>query len=540
MDSVPSGNLPIYEMLFSFFKKEEVSFHMPGHSRGKSFSSEFFENFPSLDTTELESTDDLNNPTGPVKKAMALAKDAFGSEKTFFVTTGSTTALHAALLSCTAQGDKIIVFRDAHKSIVNACCLYNLKVIFTSSITFANVLKNHPDAACAVITRPDYYGICHDISEIIKDLHTLSIPVIVDEAHGTHLHFCPELFPPDALSLGADIVVQSAHKTTPALTPGSFLHVNSSFRAKDPRDVVHRDIQYNISRVSTSSPSFLITASLDYARYYLSEFGNIKYKELFKNILLFYLALSLEVKDSLPSHIVRFLEKPSVNNRTFDFTRISLFTKYLPISPSELASELAKRGIFIEFFDVEKIVLICKPDTTLDDLMLLAKHLNEISKNSLMHFYFNKDIEKVRRPDDFDKTDNSEDFDEFNNSEDFKKIEYELEMHKLCWHCFAEDLKDFHNHPPEIVYDFGKIESDLRKANSYTYVPLEKAEGRISADCLVPYPPGIPLIFPGDEITEYILDYLHDLMKYNITVNGVVAGNELSLTDTTKYIKVFV
>jgi arginine/lysine/ornithine decarboxylase len=497
MDSVPAGNLPIYEMLFSFYKKEEVSFHMPGHSRGKSFSNEFFKNFSSMDTTELEYTDDLNNPSGHVKEAMDLAKEAFGSEKTFFVTTGSTTALHAALLSCAVPGSKVIVFRDAHKSIVNACCLYNLKVVFANSMTISDVIKNHPDASCAVITRPDYYGICNDISKIIEDLHKLSIPVIVDEAHGTHLHFCTELLPPDALSLGADIVIQSAHKTTPALTPGSFLHVSSSFRAKTPRDMVHRDIQFNISRITTSSPSFLIAASLDYARYYLSEFGNIKYKELFKNISLFYQALSPGLKNSLPSHIVKFLSNPSGNNRMFDFTRISLLTTFVPLTPYELSSELSERGIFVEFFDMEKIVLICKPDNTLDDFMSLAKHLNEIEV-----LYGNTPGKQLKG-----------------------------------------DLSFYLESPDDKVRDFGKIENILRKNNSYTYVPYQEADGKISADCLIPYPPGIPLIFPGDKIDGNIISHLNELLECNITINGILDGNDIGLAGSKldkKYIKVFI
>jgi len=521
MDSIPSGNLPILEMLCSTYEKEIVSFHMPGHNRGKSFSPVFLNNLPNLDTTELNSTDDINNPSGPVKNAMELAKEAFGSEKTFFVTTGSTTALYAALISCAAPGDKIIVSRDAHKSIVNACSLYNFKAVFACTNNFNSVLDNHPDAVCAIITRPDYYGICHDISEIIKRFHRFSKPVIVDEAHGTHLHFCPGLLPPDALSLGADIVVQSAHKTSPALTPGSFLHVSSNFRAKEPREIVLRDVQSNISRVTTSSPSFLIAASLDYARYYLSKFGDIKIRELHKNILLFYMALPPALKESLPQHIVEFLENPSENNRNFDFTRISLFTTRAPITPSELSSELSARGVYIEFFDLEKIVLICKPDNTLDDFMILAKHLNEIEEKYFLKYLSYKDKEKENLA----------------SSQDLNReiISNNIKSRRLMRSLYSNfELCD------EKVRDFGEIETMLRKSNSCIYVPLNETAGKICAECLIPYPPGIPLTFPGDKINEDLIDHILELIENNLTVNGVVDGREISLDDNKKYIKVFI
>ena len=127
---IPLDRTPIIKMLSSYLRKEAVSFHMPGHTNGKSFSKWLHENALSIDTTELDSTDDLNHPGMVVKEACSLAAKAFGAKETFFITTGSTTAVYAAFLSVTAPKDEVIVFRNVHKSVLNACEMFDLEPSF--------------------------------------------------------------------------------------------------------------------------------------------------------------------------------------------------------------------------------------------------------------------------------------------------------------------------------------------------------------------------------------------------------------------------
>jgi len=282
------NELPLWEMLKSHSDKEKVSFHMPGHNRAKGFLNIFETNLLAFDTTELPSTDDINNPNNSVLKSNQLASQAFGSAYTFFITTGSTIAIHAAILAFTNHNDKIIVFENTHKSVMNACIMYGLKMVITNEILFSKTLLQNNDAVLVLATCPDYYGKSYNLSSIAEQTHLAKKVLIVDEAHGTHFAFCPDLFPKTALLQGADIVIQSAHKTAPVLTQGAFLHISKNLHKSFINSNSNYDmieiIQSSISMVTTSSPSFLIAATLDYARMYLENFGEEKYKILFENI----------------------------------------------------------------------------------------------------------------------------------------------------------------------------------------------------------------------------------------------------------------
>lgn len=499
------GDLPVMEMLVSHINQEQASFHMPGHCRGKSFSSEFIKNLPYIDTTELKTTYDLNNPSGPVKQAMELAREAFGSLFTFFMTSGSTSSVYAALISCASANDKIIVFRNAHKSVINACRLFNFRAVFVSEKTYKDALFENSDAKCVIITRPDYYGNCPDISDIISEFQSHSIPVIVDEAHGTHLKFCPGLFPSDALSMGADFVIHSAHKTVPALTPGSFLHIGRNFKKNISRAVLFEEIQSNISRVTTSSPSYPIAASLDYARFYLSVSGSEKYRQLYENIGSFFLALKPQFKRSFPQKFINFISDSSRFTMDFDFSRIVLNTDLLPLSSFELYNELYSAGIIPEFFDLNCIVFICKPENSPKDFILLANSLNSIyDKYSFESKYKNSDI----------------------NLTNIQRAE--LKTHLLSIFEF----------PDKKVRDFGRIETLIRQNALYEFIPLDESLSRISAESIIPYPPGIPLILPGDEINSHTVNLINRLLEGNLNVNGVFKGFDINLPDNGYYIKV--
>lgn len=542
---IPVSDTPVIEMLLNCYNSEKVSFHMPGHTRGICFSglhngdsgvstgnaetsavspesaagksglAAVCFDFLTLDTTEFELTDDINNPTGPVKKAQVLAAKAFDAFSTFFVTAGSTIAIHAALLSTTKPGDKIIVFRNAHKSVINACIMYGLKLVYTSQDNLSETLAAHNDAVLVFLTRPDYYGRCLDIAKIADAVHREDKLLIVDEAHGTHFHFCPSLLPESAITAGGDIVVQSAHKTSPALTQGAFLHVTHTLvnSGRFPRSDIEAALQESLSMVTTSSPSFLIAASLDFARAYLSKFGERKTYELFDNIRHFYTLLSDNWRNCLSEEYRDLLnhgneyrvlsnhgneyrvlanhedENHPLPNQgkvlssksiSVDLFRIVLNLKNMPLSTNRVCSELAANGIYVEFHDALDIVLICKFGNTPEDFARLAGVLNKMDQDANGHY---------------------------------KEVMIEKSLPVLIDNYYRDYSKE--------VYDFSIVRNSLGNVEE---VPIENCAGRVLYSGITPYPPGVPLILPGETISFEAQQILIDMMKCDMNVNGLVVS----------------
>ncbi|MDR3120861.1 MAG: hypothetical protein LBU58_05960, partial [Clostridiales bacterium] len=232
-------------------------FHMPGHKLGRGFLPPgVFSDPARFDLTELDETDDLHNPRGPLQKAQELAAEAFGAGRTWFLVNGSSGGVHAMILANCAPGQKLLIARDFHISAYHAMCLAGVRPVYlfpgarrvgepgksgaaevfgtadafgafgtlTPSAAEA-ALAEHPDAAALYLTRPGYYGSVCDLESIVRIAHSRGVPVLVDEAHGAHLSFSPRL-PVGALEAGADFCVQSAHKTLPAFTQCAYVHAS--------------------------------------------------------------------------------------------------------------------------------------------------------------------------------------------------------------------------------------------------------------------------------------------------------------------------
>ena len=267
-------NRPLVRQLVKLAESNPVSFHVPGHKNG-SFSElpEKIRTALAYDFTELEGLDDLHEPEGVIKEAERKLSDLYSSEKSFFLVNGSTVGNLAMVYATCRQGDTVIVQRNAHKSIFNAIELTGARPVFISpewdeytktagSVTANQVsraLVKYPKAKAVILTYPTYYGVAgEELMDSIKRCHELDIPVLVDEAHGAHF-VIGKPFPRSALELGADVVVHSAHKTLPAMTMASFLHIKSEL-------VSSERIAHYLQMLQSSSPSYLLMASLDDAR----------------------------------------------------------------------------------------------------------------------------------------------------------------------------------------------------------------------------------------------------------------------------------
>lgn len=270
---------PLYKKLVTFTTNKPVSFHVPGHKNGTVFpkhASNLFESILSIDLTELAGLDDLHAPDGVIKDAETLAAEYFGANHTFFLVGGSTVGNLAMILSVCGQGDKMIVQRNCHKSVMNGLELAGAHPIFVAPQydetvnrytnptiqSMKQTIDDHSDAKGIILTYPDYFGKVFDIAAVIEYAHRKNIPVLVDEAHGVHFSL-EGPFPASALDLGADMVVQSAHKMAPSMTMGSYLHIKTSLISK-------QQVSHFLQMLQSSSPSYPIMASLDIARAFLA------------------------------------------------------------------------------------------------------------------------------------------------------------------------------------------------------------------------------------------------------------------------------
>lgn len=298
---------PLVEALEKFHNKRSVSFHVPGHKNG------LLSNLPNVlketmryDLTELSGLDDYHHPEEAIKEAEQLLSETYKTQKSYFLVNGTTVGNLAMIYATCQFGEQIIVQRNAHKSIFHAIELVGAEPIFvapewderTKTASYVSLevidkaIQQYPMAKAVVLTYPSYYGVASsNLHHIIDLCHMNNIPVLVDEAHGAHFRV-NKGFPKSALMCGADVVVQSAHKTLPALTMGSFLHFNSKL-------VKLNKINQYLRMLQSSSPSYLLLASLDDARSYVERYNEIDYKHFIDRRKLFMDALqtisSLEI-----------------------------------------------------------------------------------------------------------------------------------------------------------------------------------------------------------------------------------------------------
>ena len=272
---------PIVEALIKFQRQKTISFHVPGHKNGQlsGLPKEIQEALP-YDLTELSGLDDLHYPEGIIQEAQLLLSSAYGSDKSYFLVNGSTVGNLVMIQSVCEEGSTVIVQRNSHKSIFHGLELAKVRPVYVSpewdsdSMTTTGVsvetikeaISSYPYAKAVVLTHPNYYGmIGQDLEEIIAMCHQSGIAVLIDEAHGAHFKVGGP-FPTSSLQLGADAVVQSAHKTLPAMTMGSYLHVSSDL--VDPQK-----IEKYLRMLQSSSPSYLLMASLDDARAFVESYS---------------------------------------------------------------------------------------------------------------------------------------------------------------------------------------------------------------------------------------------------------------------------
>ncbi len=282
----------INDYLEAYSKEDWYPWHMPGHKRQDVFKNDFWQALFQRDFTEAKNLDDMHEPELFMKDSMRQMQAYYGTIKTYMMVNGATGGILAALYACAPEHSTVLAARNCHKSVCHAVSLLNLEPEYIlpdeipgtrilGDITPEQTKKTLEKLAAAgrlpsvmILTSPTYEGVISDIGGILQVLKPYNIPLIVDEAHGAHLPFMGENYAKSAVTLGADIVIQSTHKTLPALTQTALLHVNRS-------DLVSRVERY-LQVFQTSSPSYLFIQSIEkavaYAASHTSEFENYRKK----------------------------------------------------------------------------------------------------------------------------------------------------------------------------------------------------------------------------------------------------------------------
>ncbi|MCT8977267.1 aminotransferase class I/II-fold pyridoxal phosphate-dependent enzyme [Clostridium sp. CX1] len=473
MYKLDQNETPLFDALMEYVNRETIPFHVPGHKKGIGIDEEF-KNFIGqnpfkIDVTVFKLVDSLHHPTGPIKKAQKLAADAYGSDAAFFSIHGTSGAIQAMIMSVVSAGDKIIIPRNVHKSVTAGIILSGAIPVYMQPALDKNVgiahgvtpetvertLKENPDAKAVLVINPTYYGVATDLKKIADIVHSYDIPLIVDEAHGPHLGFNDKL-PISAMEAGADICAQSTHKIIGALTQCSLLQVRSE------RVDINR-VQQILSLLQTTSPSYILMASLDCARRQIALNGE---ELLDKTIELANYARS-EI-NKIPGFYC-FGEEILGNEGVYalDPTKITITCRDLGITGYDLDMILSsKYHIQMELSDLYNVLAVGSFGDTKESIDALLVALKEISEE-----YYGND----------------------NKKSDFIDMPAIPKLLKLPREAFN---------------------------STKTRVALKDSIGEVSAEFLMAYPPGIPVLCPGEEITQEIVDYVQKLKDTGLYVQG--------------------
>ncbi len=278
----------ILDYLTEYSKEDYVPMHMPGAKRNDRLMS--MDNPYGLDITEIDGFDNMHNPTGIIKDAFDRCAKVFGADESLFLINGSSAGVMSAICGATGHGDTVIVARNSHISVYNAMYLNKLNPVYVypkvgsfgycqavTATQIEDALKNNSGVKAVIITSPTYEGIVSDILAIAEVVHKYGAVLIVDEAHGAHLKF-HSTFPKSANECGADVVIQSIHKTLPSLTQTALLHMNG--------DLIDRErVRMYWNMYQTTSPSYILMGSIDRCVRLIEEQGQQLFNEYVERLL---------------------------------------------------------------------------------------------------------------------------------------------------------------------------------------------------------------------------------------------------------------
>ncbi|NJP39196.1 aminotransferase class I/II-fold pyridoxal phosphate-dependent enzyme [Alkalicoccus luteus] len=467
---------PLFEGLLEHINKDPLQFHIPGHKKGAGMDPDFRDfvgaNVLKMDLINIAPLDDLHHPKKIIDEAQQLAAEAFGADHTFFSVQGTSGAIITMIMSVCGPGDKIIVPRNVHKSIMSAVIFAGARPVFVhpeidqefgishgiSLEAAERALEAHPDAKAFLVINPTYFGVAADLKGIVEAAHKQAVPVLVDEAHGVHTHFHDDL-PLSAMQAGADMAATSVHKLGGSLTQSSVLNVQGS--------LVHpARVQSVISMLTTTSTSYILLASLDTARRHLAVNGRNEIERTLK--------LSGRLRQQIND--IPGLSAPGkeiLNHKSrydMDTTKVMISVKELRITGYDAEVWLRENeNIEVELSDLYNILVIITPADSADTISRLGSALENLSRKMLP-------------------------------SRTWVDNGAEVEVPSI----------------PVLAYS----PRDAFYAETEE-IPLVDSAGRVSAEFLMIYPPGIPVFIPGEIIEKENLHYIRKNMESGLPVQGL-------------------
>ncbi len=481
--------MPLLSRLLDSAARPAAPFHTPGHHGlgvAASLRAVWGDAIFAADLPELPELDNLFAPEEVIAESQALAAEAFGSDRTFFLVNGSTAGVMAAILATCAPGDKILLPRTVHRSVIAGLVFSGAQPVFVkpevcprtglvgsvATATIAQALDDHPDLKAVLLVSPTYEGVCADIASIAQLCHDRNLPLLVDEAHGPHFGFHPGL-PPSALSQGADLAVQSTHKVLSGLTQSAMLHLGRGDRRAAPR--LHGDrVAQALQLVQSTSPSYLLLASLDAARMQMATQGEA--------LMAGALALAQEARDrlrSLPGIEPFELPAPQPGFALLDLTRLTVDVRGLGQTGFDLDERLNQdHGVVAELPSLHHLTFIVSLGNRAADIDRLVNAFGAIAATPAFG----------RRGDD-------------------------VGLSEGLTSTLSRDIDD---------EAYGEMVMTPRDAHFSASDALEPAlaVGRISAETVCPYPPGIPVLLPGERISAAAIAHLERVKA----MGGVISG----------------
>ncbi len=460
---------PIFEALQAFEKRRVVPFDVPGHKRGRGnreLTALLGEKCVSMDVNSMKPLDNLCHPVSVIREAEELAAEAFGAAHAFLMVGGTTSAVQAMILTVAKRGDKIILPRNVHRSVMGAMVLCGAVPVYVDPACDEELgiplgmrledvkwaIQSHPDAKAVLVNNPTYYGICSDIRSIVKLAHQAGMRCLADEAHGTHFYFGENL-PVSAMAAGADMAAVSMHKSGGSLTQSSLLLAGPAMSEGYIRQI--------INLTQTTSGSYLLLSSLDISRRNLALRG----KEAFAQVV----SMAEYARDEI-NRIGGYyaFSRELVNGDSifdFDTTKLSVHTLPVGLAGIEVYDLLRDEyDIQIEFGDLGNILAYLSIGDRLRDIERLVSALSEIRRR------FGKSRAGLMRQ------------------------EY-IEPRVLV-------------SPQKAFY------ADKES------LPLKDTVGRICSEFVMCYPPGIPILAPGEQITPDILSYIEYAKEKGCSMTG--------------------
>ena len=448
---------PIYEALEKFRRRRVVPFDVPGHKRGRGnpeLVELLGEKCVSLAVNSMKPLDNLGHPVSVIRRAEELTADAFGAAHAFLMVNGTTSSVQSMILSVCKAGDKIILPRNIHKSVINALVLCGAVPVYVEAKVnprigialgveveeMRRVMDANPDAKAVFINNPTYYGICSNLKKITEMAHERGMKVLVDEAHGTHLYFGENL-PVSGMAAGADLAAVSMHKSGGSLTQSSILLCGPDMDAGYVRQI--------INLTQTTSASYLLLSSLDISRRNLALRG----KESFAKVVRMAEYARNEINEigGYYAYGKDLVDGDSVYD--YDVTKLSVYTQGIGLTGIEVYDILRDEyDIQIEFGDIGNILAYISIGDRIQDIERLVGALEDIGRS------YEKDSSTLY-------------------CGDF------IQPEVVCT-------------PQEAFY------ADKRQ------IPIRETAGAICAELVMCYPPGIPILTPGERITGEIIEYI--------------------------------